>query len=208
MKRTLAILAVAGVLGAATQSRADALWTIGLKAGPSIATIEGDDVADSESRISFVAGGFAQADFSDQFALRFELLYFGKGADSDADGSLKLGYMELPILLVGKFPMSDTSTFSIFAGPTIGINVGAEAELELFGVEFDGDVSEYVADVEFGVTLGMGAAFDVGSVVLGIDARYDVGMTSLEGEVSYGADVDAKNRAWAIMAGVGFPLGR
>jgi hypothetical protein len=51
--------------------------------------------------------------------------------------------------------------------------------------------------------------FEVGEVILVFDGRYDLGLTSIDDGLSdTGEDLDLKNRAWAFMAGVGFPIGR
>jgi hypothetical protein len=196
----------------ATHAGADALWTTGFKGGVSIATVGGDDANDAESRTTFAGGFFAQADLSRNFGLRFEGLFFGKGASGEngnIEGELKFAYLELPILLVGQAPVSETVTISAFAGPTLGFNVGADAEIDFGGFEVSGDIGDEIADFEFGLAFGAGVGFEVGEVILVFDGRYDLGLTSIDDGLSdTGEDLDLKNRAWAFMAGVGFPIGR
>ncbi len=203
------LLTIAAIV-VATDAGADASWTIGFKGGVGIANVGGDDVGDPASRTTFVGGLFAHADLSKNFGLRFEGLYFGKGATDDNpnfDGSLQIDYAEFPILLIGQVPVSDVTTLSAFAGPTVGINVGAEAELDFGSFVLEGDIGDDIADFEFGLAFGVGAAFDVGEVVLVLDARYDLGLTSIDDGLSLtGEDLDIKNQAWAFMFGVGFPL--
>lgn len=203
---------LAVTMAIATGARADASWMLGVKAGPSIATIGGDDAGDeADSRVSFAAGMFAQADLSPHFALRFEGLVVGKGAaaeENDLESALNLDYLEFPILLVAQTPVSEAVTLSAFAGPAIGFNIGAEAELEFGELEFDTDIEDDVAGFEFGVAFGVGAAFKAGSVVIVLDARYDLGLTSIDDGLSAtDEDLDLQNQAWIVMAGVGFPLG-
>lgn len=214
MKRLFVVAFVFAVLWA-VNARADAEWTTGVKAGLSIATVGGDAVGeadDVESRTTFAGGFFAQANLSPHFGLRFEGLFVGKGArgnEGDIEGTLEFGYVELPMLLVGRAPVSQTITLSAFAGPTLGINVGADAEVAFGAFSIDQDISDQIADFEFGLAFGVGADFEVGSVVLVLDARYDMGLTSIDDGLSEtGEDLDLQNRAWLIMAGVGFPIGR
>jgi hypothetical protein len=209
--RCLVAWCAAVTIAWSADARADAAWTAGAKAGVSIATLSGDDAEGAESRTTFVGGFFAQADLSRNFGLRFEALMFGKGASADSldiQGELKFMYLELPVLLVGLAPVSDTVTLSAFAGPTIGINVGADAEIDFGTFEVSGDIGDQVADFEFGLAFGAGAAIEAGSVILVFDARYDLGLTDVDDGLSdANEDLDLANRAWAIMAGVGFPIG-
>src|SRR4030095_8955404 len=96
------VLAVVA-LAAATGAHARAAWTVGIKAGPCMATLGGDDAGDAGTRTSFGGGLFAQGDFSENVAIRIEGLFLSKGADYDAgsqDEELSLDYLELPILFV------------------------------------------------------------------------------------------------------------
>jgi hypothetical protein len=209
--RRLCLITLATMVAFAADASADASWMLGVKGGAGIATIGGDDAGDAASRTTFAGGLFAQADLSENFALRFEGLYFGKGATDDEpgfDGSFKFDYVEFPMLLVGQVPVSDAATLSAFAGPTVGVNVGAQAELDFGGFVLTGDIDEDIADFEFGLAFGVGGAFDAGGdVVIVIDARYDFGLTSIdEGLADSGEELDLQNRAWAFMAGVGFRL--
>jgi hypothetical protein len=203
---------------AAVSAQAAATWTLGFKGGVSIADLEGDDVDSDETdkRVGFVGGGFAQVDLSPNFGIRLEALYHMKGASSDsagADLTIQLDYFELPLLLVGQIPASQSVTVSAFAGPVVGFNVSANAEASVGGLTGSVDIGDYVAGFEFGLAFGLGASFEAGAAVITFDGRYDLGLQTVDDglatvfDASTGTELDIMNRGFSVMAGLGFPLG-
>src|SRR5262245_44784142 len=176
--RVCVLAAVASA--AATGAHARAAWTVGPKGGPVLATLGGDDAGDAGTRTSFGGGLYAQGDFSERVALRFEGLFLNKGADYDDGGQdqeLSLDYFEIPILFVLQFPVSVETVLSAFAGPTIGINMGAELESDFGNSTVTEDVDDQFANFDMGLAIGGGASFNVRSVVIGFDARFDLGLS-------------------------------
>lgn len=195
---------------------------LGVKGGVAIQSLGGDDVEsdDLESRTGFAGGGYFQADFNRNFGLRLEALYYMKGATADsADFELafNLDYIEVPVLAVLNFPVGETGRFNLFAGPTLGINVGADAEASVAGFSASFDISDAVPAFEFGLAFGAGLNFDAGPVILGFDGRYGLGLTTvIDGDADLdgdgtpdlgGNDIDVTNKGFAFMASLGFPLG-
>jgi hypothetical protein len=199
----LALVLAAGGARAAT-------YEIGVKGGIAIQTLSGDDVESDEieSRTGFAGGGYFQADFNRNFGIRFEALYFMKGATADSasfDAAFKLDYLEMPVLLVGHIPVSETARLSVFAGPTLALNVNAEIEGSAGGVSASVDVGDYITDFDFGLTFGAGMYFDLGSAILGVDGRYGFGLATIDDDDSEQADV--KNQGFAFLVSIGVPLG-
>lgn len=208
-ERVCVLAAVA--LAAAAGAHAGPAWTVGLKGGPCMATLGGDDAGDASTRTSFGGGLFAQGEFSENVALRFEGLFLHKGADFDAGGvdeELSLDYFELPLLFVYQYPVSLETTLSAFAGPTIAVNMGAEYESRFGNSTVTDDVDDEFSDLDLGLAIGAGASFAVGTVVIGFDARFDLGLTGVGEDDVPGAQLEVKNRAWLILASLGFPLSR
>jgi len=217
MKRMFNVVVVAAaMLVAAAGAHAAVKSQVGVKGGISIQKLGGDD-ADSDqldSRTGFVGGGYYQADFSTNFGVRIEALYFMKGAKADSAGielTVKLDYIEFPVLAMAHVPVSDNGRISFFAGPTLGFNTNAELEASYAGLSASVDFGDAIKSFEFGLTFGAGLSFDVGSVCLGIDGRYGLGLTSIADIDFFGdagvQDPDIKNRGFAVMALVGFPIG-
>ena len=92
--------------------------TIGILAGVNYATVEQDpefgDV-EFEHRLGLLAGGFLDVALNDVFSIEPEVLYSqkgaeveGTGANSDLEGSFKVDYIEVPLLLKVRVPVSNS----------------------------------------------------------------------------------------------------
>jgi hypothetical protein len=192
---------------------------IGVKGGVAMQTLEGEglDSYNVENRTGFVGGAFVQSDFSKNFGVRLEALYFMKGAagdSADIEVTLKLDYFEVPVLLVGNLPVSETARIGVFAGPTFGFNTGADAELSVGGFTASADIGDSVKSFDMGLTFGAGITFDLGQAILGFDGRYGFGFdTVLDADAASDEGItlddedDVKNQGYAFMVQIGFPLG-
>ncbi|HEU4929075.1 MAG TPA: porin family protein [Candidatus Krumholzibacteria bacterium] len=205
--RVCVLAAVA--LAAAAGAHARAAWTVGIKGGPCMATLRGDDAGGAGTRTSFGGGAFAEGEFSENVSLRVEGLFLGKGAsfhDADQDEELSLDYFEIPILFVLQLPVSLETTLSAFAGPAIGLNMGAEYESTFGTSTVTEDVDDQFSNVDLGLVLGAGVNVAVRSIVIGLDARFDLGLTGVGEDDLPGQEQQVKNRAWLVMASLGFPV--
>ncbi len=219
MKHPVGIVLLTASLSFAAAAQA-ATCQVGLKAGVAIQKLGGDDVESNqvENRTGFAGGAYFQADLSRNFGVRVEALYFMKGASADsADASLtiKLDYIEFPVLAVAHVPISDAAHLDIFGGPTFAFKTKAEVEASLGPFSGTADIGDAVKGFDFGLTFGAGLSFDVGSSVIGIDGRYGFGLNTIaDPDFSYdsgfgtiSSDADVKNQGFAIMGSVGFPIG-
>ena len=180
MKRSILILSTVATTLLAAAAANSATCQVGVKGGVSVMelTNDGDSTGD---RTGFVGGAYLLADFSPNFGLRVEGLYFQKGAHEEEGGdeaTIKLDYVEFPILAVAHVPLGEAARLDFFGGPTLGFNVKSELEITLGGVTASGDL-DGVDSFEFGVTFGAGLNFDAGPVVLGVDGRYGLGITDV-----------------------------
>jgi opacity protein-like surface antigen len=220
MKRMIAI----GVLGSSLLAAASvnaATWQVGVKGGVAIQTLRGDDVNSDQvdNRTGFAGGAYFQSDLSRNFGLRLETLYFMKGASADIDTlgthasvTVKLDYVEFPLLAVAHLPLSEKARVDIFGGPTFAFNTSAKAEATVNGFSGSADIGDGVKGFDFGLTFGAGINFNVGSAIIGIDGRYGFGLDSVVdsdalNNVGFDRNADAKNRGFAVMASIGVPVG-
>ncbi len=182
--------------------------SIGLIGGVNFADISGTDLASTRS--CFMGGGLVEADFTPQFGGRVEFLYTQKGATQEIndpvlgelESELKLAYFEIPILFVAALTHSETAAFSVFAGPSIGFNMSADAEPSS-GPSVD--LSDDVSGTEFGAVLG--AEFEhirPGMTFFG-DFRFAIGATEIFEDAP--SNEDFKNRGFQLLFGLKFPLG-
>src|SRR5215211_3696797 len=81
----------------------------GIVAGINSSTVAGDETEDASRRTGVIAGILLSVPVAPNFAIQPEFLYSMKGAkfgDSDAAGTVKLDYAEIPILLRIDVPAS------------------------------------------------------------------------------------------------------
>ena len=204
MKKVLLIIAILTFTLAV-----NAQTHFGLKAGLNIANLNGSDAGNSDSRTGFLAGGFFAYDFSPMFSIQPEVLYTMKGAQQKENYlgqsvtyTLKLDYVEIPVLLKLNIPLAPGSTVkpSIFAGPAIDFKVNSQVEAESGGQTASADLED-IKGTDFGLVFGGALAFDLSGYDLGFDVRYTLGLTSIDDS---GNDADIKNSAISIAAFFGF----
>lgn len=182
----------------------------GVRAGVDFMTLGGDD-ADNElgRRTGFLVGGFVLVDISGPIAIQPELMYLQKGASDEEtfDGTTitsttKLDYIEVPFLAKLQVPLEEGISPNLFVGPTLGINVAAEAEVEGGGESETQDISDNVSGTEFGLTLGGGIDINLSDTILTGDIRYGIGLTSIDES----DDLSINNQGFMITAGFALAL--
>ena len=164
MKKLILCLAIAGFSSAAM-----AQVSFGLKAGANISTLRGDDIDGIKSLVGANGGLFASIFMSDLLSLQPEVLYSMEGAKEDGgDGKIKLGYINVPIMLRIKSPQGFYGEF----GPQIGILASAKEE--------SGGSSSNIKDElkTTNISVALGAGYDF-SPAVGVNARYSLGMGTI-----------------------------
>ena len=214
MKRLIiTIFAIVVVFTLSSASVSAQGLTAGLKAGMNIANVHGDDVKLAEalgfevsSNIGLCAGGFITYTLNDMFAIQPELLFTMKGAKIEGAGykeTVKVNYLEIPVLAKLSIPTPGTVKPSLFVGPSLAIKLSAKVEWEEAGESGEEDISEEVKSTDFGLVFGGGVDFALGQGKLTIDARYTLGLTKVR-EPEEGEEIDMKNGAISIMVGYFF----
>jgi len=200
---------------------------LGPVAGVNFATVSGDDVANTKSRTAFLFGAFAEIPLSRIFSIQPEALYTMKGPkieDTDINASLKISYVEVPLLLRVNIPTSGSSSLDLFQGTSgggVGVRphiyagpaVAFKASCKLSGEEgsssLDMTCKEAESDLDFAAFKGLdwsavfGGGLDIGDFTLG--ARYTMGLGNIIDQ--QGSETsDVKHRVFSIYAGYGFRL--
>jgi hypothetical protein len=174
----------------------------GVKAGFNIASLKVsfDEVdVTGDGRAGLLIGAFVARDFNPNFGIQFEGLFTQKGTEFaaednlfDDDASIKLNYIEFPVLARASFPAA-TATFRLLAGPTFGFK--ASQSVEVGNVELEADE---VPLKSFDLGLALGGAVEIRQFI--IDARYTWGLT----DINDGEDPDeptVKNNAFSVSFG-------
>jgi hypothetical protein len=211
-------LVCAGLVAAPTfgtlpaQAAAVPLRRFGFTAGFNSSTVGGSDVTDASRRTGFTAGGLVVLPISQVFAIEPELLYTTKGAVShepaSASATLKMNYVEVPVLLRVDVPASGELRPFLYAGPAVSFKASCNVEATDQGVSVSTSCDELNAQgaklktVDYGLVGGGGVAFNVGGRAFSIGARYDHSL----GKIS--SDGDVKHRVISVLATFEFPWGK
>ncbi len=207
MKKLIVVLFAVSTVVMASSARA-AHWHLGAIGGINWADIT--EVDETSMKPGFSGGAFVGADFTPSVTARVEILYTQKGTDrnenpefSGQDTTVKLDYVEFPILLVFDLNNSESSEFSLIAGPSFGYNVVAEEELE------DGSIADYSDDVNtFEASVVVGAEFEKiqESMSFFVDTRITLGLTGILDNAASAYD-GVKNIGFGVLVGLKFPVG-
>ncbi|WP_345237425.1 porin family protein [Hymenobacter saemangeumensis] len=166
MKKILLPLAL--MLGLSEAAQAQGNVALGLKAGGSYSTFDGQDATNAKSRFGFHAGVFANISLSDLIAVQPELVFSQKGAKySTTDALDRLNYLDIPL----SFHLNVSGLF-FEAGPQVGVLLGASRETGSVSV----NTKERYNDFDFGYLAGLGYQRKSGP---GIGLRYNGGFTNV-----------------------------
>ena len=209
--------------------------TVSVQAGASFATWGGDDVKELEEtgvdigyRTGVAIRALAVAPLTDLLGLQIGAAYVQKGMfmkaredDFYLEITADMGYLELPVLLKISPQLEGPLSPYVTAGPAFSFALNCRGSTSLMDSYTDPITGENVTvdeseseeceeDVfktfDFGVKASVGLAFAVSSSwSLTLDFMYNRGLTSI---LKMDDDVveDPKNRTFAIMVGVAFPI--
>ncbi len=186
---------------------AQVTFSLGPKGGATFSQLS-KDKSNQDSRNGFVAGAFANIGLARVVALQPEVLYNQMGTKGEFGGTntrLKNNYIQVPVLLKLRLPLGAVYP-NIFAGPSFGFR--NKARYTITDTE-TGESIEYgttaVKKHDFGGVVGAGVDINAGPVFFTVDGRYGFGFDEINNDIYR---LDAKNRQWAVSAGIGFLLGQ
>lgn len=189
MKKMFLVAALA-VLG---MSQTDAQVKFGIKAGPQMTNLVGDDDFDGDSKFGFNVGAYANIRFANQFAFQPELVYSMQGSKEEVMGTdvkMNLSYLNVPLMV--KWYAYEGLNFEF--GPQIGFNVASKVKVDDESYDFDEAYpGSEVETVDFGLNIGAGYELPMG---LNFGVRYGLGLTEIV------KDSDLKNSV--ISLGIGY----
>jgi hypothetical protein len=193
---------------------------IGLKGGFNVSWVNGGDAESfwglDQSRTGFAFGAFVTYKFSPNFSLQPEGFYTqlgGKGGDETTGISLRLHYVEAPILAKFTLPNRSYLTPHLVVGPSIYARVGCNVDRRSNGTTESGGCEDWLAETPIGRvpldTKLMGLGFVVGlgfdaplwGRFISVDVRYGSGLSSID-DSNLGTDI--KNHYFQIMLGYGW----
>lgn len=196
MKKILLMAAVALASVGAYAQHAVGSFTLQPKVGMTIANLT--DADDADARIGFIGGVEGEYQATDIFSVSAGVLYSMegcKGKVSGIDGTLKLDYINIPILA----NVYVAKGLAVKLGIQPAFNVNSKVKAEAAG--YSAEVSSKEAGLEassFDFSIPVGISYEYSNVVL--DARYNWGLTK-----AY-KNFDNKNSVFTITLGYKFDL--
>jgi hypothetical protein len=181
----------------------------GITAGINSSTVVGDNTEDATRKSGFMIGAVNVSPIAPSFAIQTEVLYTMKGAgasDEGIDATVKLNYIEIPVLARFEIPASGNVKPFLYAGPAISFKMSCTAEAEFRGNKISTDCDDEqesfkVKSVDYSAVIGGGLGFDVRGKMLTIGARYTHGFANI------GDEGNAKNRVISAVATFELPWG-
>ncbi len=195
-----AVVFAAVVLLAAT-SRAQV--GIGLTGGVNLATAGGADrFPGTKNLTAYAAGAYLDIDVPFLLSVQPEILYSVKGYTTELSypslgiptttkGTVKLNYLEVPVLFKYSLPVPLLKP-NVFVGPSVGILLSAHGTIETTGQPTqESDLKSSYKSTDWGAVFGAGASV----FAINLNVRYTLGLTKL---VSSG-QFKTYNRVWSVM---------
>jgi len=136
-------------------------------------------------------------------AIQPELLYVQKGAKCDVDPftgtdigetyTVKLDYLQLPVLAAMSVPLPSLVKPRIFAGPYVAYNLKAQGS---YANASPTDL-DFIKAFDYGAVVGIGTDLDFLIAKVMLDGRYTFGLASIHEDGD-----DVKNRTISVMVGL------
>jgi hypothetical protein len=171
-----------------TVAAAPALAGVGIMGGGSIATVWGNDAANTGYRNGFIGGMFLDFPVNENISIRPEAMYVQKGTQISVynpfvgyyvDATGKVDYAEFPLLVSVKLSRASTVSTVFNVGPAISVPVSSAitASGSSIGIA---NLQKY----DFSTVIGAGLELGSGPTRFIIDFRTDIGLTKLFRDLS------------------------
>jgi hypothetical protein len=171
-------------------------FNFGVKAGFSLANNAwSDDDGTEKALLRPTFGAFAVFNLTPMIAIQPEINYLVTGewwTITEGKNIESFTYVHIPVLLKVRLMKEGKIIPVAFAGPALGFLLRARDQGE--------DVKVFFRDTDFGMDLGLGAEFALGTTKAFLDARYYLGLSN----VWRGPSFSMKNRAFILTAGLLF----
>ena len=186
-------IAFAGTVNAQNTAFAEAVNAkevkIGVKLGVNIASVNGSNANNLDSRAGFVFGVTAEIPFTEKFSIQPELLYSAQGAQQGNDYRYDLNYVSLPIM--AKYYIA--KGFTAEAGPQFSFLV--KDELVPISTYNGNRENTNAENFDLAANFGLGYQFKSG---IFFQTRYNLGLIAVT------ENPDIKNGVFQMTLGFQF----
>ena len=199
--RARVLLLVSLMMSAASAAAAQGT-SFGVKGGVAFSTLSFDPSSEIsyDLRSGLVVGGFVAFPLGSRLTIQPEGLFVQKGAKADDLGvsaTIKLDYVELPVLVKYRIAGGPARSFHLLGGPSVAFKVSASSSATFGGTTIETDNDDDIERLDYGVVAGAG--MDAGRFT--IDGRFTFGVANVNKEQD---EPESRTRSVAILAGVRF----
>jgi hypothetical protein len=196
--RLLTSLSLVSLFGIGASPAAAQDFSYGIKGGLNVSNIsfKTDDTSVLPgSRGGFAIGGFVESWLRmEGWTVLTEALISQKGSQVDSlgsDASVRLTYLEVPVLLRAAVQGPRRSVMHLYIGPAFSIELGEGLDPE--------DAADDDVFKPFDVGLTFGGSIEIRKAIL--DVRYSLGLADIADEDDFLDGVSARNRTFSILVG-------
>jgi len=148
------------------------------------------------SRTAGMFGGYIGTHLGRLFVVRLEGYWTQKGAEGTSVGNVKIGYIEVPLILRVNLPLVIVKP-ALYAGPAISFQTSCDLEASGGSGVPCSDVGYDVKSTDLSGIIGAGVG--VGPITL--DVQYDVSFSNILDDSTSATEV--KNQTWTVRAAFG-----
>jgi hypothetical protein len=185
---------------------------LGIIAGGTFSQLRGLDNVKAKNRTGTVVGATLTVPVGERMSLQPELLFINKGGALDygagAVDEVRLDYLEIPVLLRVEGASGGALNPHLYAGPSIGFNVGCNIASSGGGVP---DVSSDCTrdnfkpkSVDWGAIVGAGVDLSLGGLGVTGGARYGVGLANIADDTNAALEQRVRNGTLTVYVGILF----
>lgn len=192
-KITISFALIFGLLSIISVQKSHAQVDFGIRAGLNFSNFyDTPDGTDLDSRTGLMIGGFMNFKVPmSPISIQPEIIYTQHGYEPTDDVTLKLDYIQVPVLAKFSFAPGPAQPH-VYLGPYVGFPVTSKLSGNGLSVDTDNE------QTDFGGIVGAGVDFNVGLAKLNFGGRYGFGFTNaFDGG-------DGKNSVISIVAGLRF----
>ena len=185
-------------------------WRAGIKVGLNVSDVWDSDynIPGETVRVGFIGGGFLTVTVNKWFSVQPEILYTQKGFGLDGarifgfpnnfDATVKLDYIEIPVLAVVTIPTGSFATPMVYTGPSFDFKVSARATGSVGSLSESTSISKYIHTFDFCWIFGGGVILDFGTLAVTAEGRYTISALDVTDNSSM------KNDLFSLLFGIGF----
>jgi len=152
---------------------------LGPKVGTTFSTITNRDVlgTDTKTRTGFQIGAVGEIGLTQMLSFETELTFTSKGV-ADSLGARRVNYISIPFL--AKLSFNALGLSRVYATGGTYNNIRTNAKMVYNDSDQTYNESHHYTIIDWGLSLGGGAAYDTKYGLLCLDLRYDMGVVDVE----------------------------